>query len=155
MSADELAFFKANLEDLSQTFLRQLKRDVIAEKKRRRGAEASANGNGRANNPLASPVSANPALLGGGGGYALPKGTRSHRGQAQRKRVGFFQLGRFDGTCRKASSTQATVRSWARASVCTGKKNLRYHGRSVRRGSGRATGKRGECWGGFLDNAPH
>jgi hypothetical protein len=42
MSADELAFFKANLRDMSPSFLRQLKRDIIAEKKRGRGAEASA-----------------------------------------------------------------------------------------------------------------
>jgi hypothetical protein len=42
MSADVLAFFKANLGDLSPSFLRQLKRDILAEKKRRRGAEASA-----------------------------------------------------------------------------------------------------------------
>jgi hypothetical protein len=42
ISADELAFFKANLGDMSPTFLRQLKLDIIADKKRRRGAEASA-----------------------------------------------------------------------------------------------------------------
>jgi hypothetical protein len=40
--AEEMALSKANLGDLSPTFLRQLKRDIIAEKKRRRGAEASA-----------------------------------------------------------------------------------------------------------------
>jgi hypothetical protein len=34
---DELVFFKASLGELSPTFLRQLKRDIIAEKKRRRG----------------------------------------------------------------------------------------------------------------------
>jgi hypothetical protein len=43
-----------------------------------------------------------------------------------------LQLGRFDGTCRKAPSTRATVRSWVRASVCTGKGNLRFHWRTSR-----------------------
>jgi hypothetical protein len=37
--ADELAFFKTSLGGLSPTFLRQLKRDIIAQTKRR-GAEA-------------------------------------------------------------------------------------------------------------------
>jgi hypothetical protein len=41
LDAEELVYFKANLGDLSPTFLRQVKRDIIAEKKIR-GAEASA-----------------------------------------------------------------------------------------------------------------
>jgi hypothetical protein len=51
MSADELAFFKANLGDLSPSFLRQLKRDILAEKKRRRGAEATAKAQGSGKQP--------------------------------------------------------------------------------------------------------
>jgi hypothetical protein len=42
LDADELAFFKGNLGDLSPTFLRQLTRDIIAERKRRGEAEESA-----------------------------------------------------------------------------------------------------------------
>jgi hypothetical protein len=53
--AEELAFFKANLGDLSPTFLRQLKL---------RRKEEEPKHKGRANNPLASAVSANTALLG-------------------------------------------------------------------------------------------
>jgi hypothetical protein len=65
-------------------------------------------------------VCANPALL-GGGGYALKKGTRSHGGQVQSQRFRFFQLGRFDGTCRKAPSTRAAFASTGEQAVNNGR----------------------------------
>jgi hypothetical protein len=65
MSADELAFFKANLGDLSPTFLRQLKWDVIAEKKRRRGAEASAKAQGSGRQPTGQSSERQPGSDGG------------------------------------------------------------------------------------------
>jgi hypothetical protein len=51
LDVDELAFFKANLGDLSPNLLRQLKWNIIADKKRRRGAEASAKAQGSGKHP--------------------------------------------------------------------------------------------------------
>jgi hypothetical protein len=66
ISADELAFFKANLGDLSPTFLQQLKRDIIAEKKRRRGAEASAKAQGSGKHPTGQSSERQIVSVGGG-----------------------------------------------------------------------------------------
>jgi hypothetical protein len=44
LDTDELVFFKVKLGDLSPTSLQQLKRDIIAEKKIRRGAKAQGSG---------------------------------------------------------------------------------------------------------------
>jgi hypothetical protein len=76
---EELAFLKAQLGGLSQAVLWQLKRDIVAEKKRRE-PEAAAKAKGRANDLLASPVGANPVLP--GGDFGLPEGPTSHRVQA-------------------------------------------------------------------------
>jgi hypothetical protein len=67
ISDDELAFFKANLEDLSPTFLRKLKWDIIAEKKRRRGAEASAKTQGSGKQHTGQSSERQPGSDGGGG----------------------------------------------------------------------------------------
>jgi hypothetical protein len=61
----ELAFFKANLADLFPTFLRQLKRDIIAEKKRRRRAEASAKAQGSGKQPTGQSSERQPGSAGG------------------------------------------------------------------------------------------
>jgi hypothetical protein len=65
ISADELAFFKAYVGDLSPTLLRQLKRDIIAEKKRRRGAEVSAKAQGSGKQPTGQSSERQPGSAGG------------------------------------------------------------------------------------------
>jgi hypothetical protein len=65
-------FFKANVGDLSPTFLRQLKLDIIAEKKNRRGAKAHGSGK----QPTGQSSVRQPGSA-GGLGYALPKVTRN------------------------------------------------------------------------------
>jgi hypothetical protein len=65
MTAEELAFLKANLGDMSPAFLRQLKRDVIAEKKRRRGADASAKAQGSGKQTTGQSSERQPGSAGG------------------------------------------------------------------------------------------
>jgi hypothetical protein len=70
ISADELDFFKVNVGDLSPTLLRQLKRDIIAEKKRSIGAEASAKAQESGNQPTGQSSDRQPDSARGGGAEA-------------------------------------------------------------------------------------
>jgi hypothetical protein len=74
-------------------------------------------------------VSANPALL--GGGYALPKCTRSHSGQVQSQRVRFFQLGRLK-CCTRVEHHTANYRGcskWKEAKAAAARRAQIQRGR--------------------------
>jgi hypothetical protein len=77
---EELVFLKAHRGELSPAVLRQLKRGILA-KKRRREAEASAK---------ASPVGTNLTLP--EEDCAVPEGSPSRHGQAQSQGVGFVRF---------------------------------------------------------------
>jgi hypothetical protein len=51
---EELAFLKAHLGEMSPAFVRQLKRDIVAEKKRR-DAEAATKAKGSGERPTGQP----------------------------------------------------------------------------------------------------
>jgi hypothetical protein len=61
---EELAFLKAHLGELSLAVLRQLKRDIVAEKKRRE-AEAAAKAKGSGERPTGQPSGRQPGSAGG------------------------------------------------------------------------------------------
>jgi hypothetical protein len=61
---EELAFLKAHLGELSQDVLRQLKRDIIAEKKRKE-AETAAKAKGSGERPTGQPSGRQPGSAGG------------------------------------------------------------------------------------------
>jgi hypothetical protein len=69
---EELAFIKAHLGELSPAFLQQLKRDIVAEKKRRE-AEAAAKAKGSDERPTGQPSGRQPGSAGGGGRLRSPR----------------------------------------------------------------------------------
>jgi hypothetical protein len=77
---EELAFLKAHLGELSPAVLRQLKRNIVAEKKRRE-AEAAAKAKGSGERPTGQPSGRLPGSA-RGGDFGLPEGPPSHSGQA-------------------------------------------------------------------------
>jgi hypothetical protein len=76
---EELAFLKAHLGELSQAVLRQMKRDILAQKKRRE-AEAAAKAKESGERPTGQPSGRLPGSA--GGRLGLPEGPLSHRWQA-------------------------------------------------------------------------
>jgi hypothetical protein len=94
---EELAFLKAHLGELSPAVLRHLKRDIVAEQKRRK-AEAAAKAKGSGERPTGQPSGRQPGSAGGETSI-FQKAPPSHGGQAQSQRVGLVRLGRFHGIC--------------------------------------------------------
>jgi hypothetical protein len=78
VTEDELAFLKVHLAELSPTVLKQLKWDILAEK-RRREAEATARDKGSAQ------WAQNRLFR--GGHFCCPQGPPSHSGQAKGQRI--------------------------------------------------------------------
>jgi hypothetical protein len=77
---EELDFLKAHLGERSSAFLRQLKRDIVAEKKRRE-AEAAAKAKGSGERPTGQTSGRQPSSA-RGEDFGLPEGPPSRRGQA-------------------------------------------------------------------------
>lgn len=65
VTEDELGFLKAFLAELPPTVLRQLKRDIVAEKRRTR-AEAPAKARGSGERPSGQPSGCQPGSAGEG-----------------------------------------------------------------------------------------
>jgi hypothetical protein len=120
---EELAFLKAHLGELSPGVLRQLKRDIVAEKKRRE-AEAAAKAKGSGQLPTGQPSGRQPGSAGGGGGdFGLPEGPPEPQ-RASVKPTSWTRPTRAV-PWNPPLGARATVRSGVRASARTGKGKLR------------------------------